>query len=44
MKKKIIIPILGVALLVVTYIGLKGLTKKLSDVIIDINEDEDLEF
>jgi hypothetical protein len=44
MKKKIIIPILSMLLLLVTYIGLKSLTKTLSDVIIDINEDEDLEF
>lgn len=44
MKKKIIIPILSIILMLLTYIGIKSLTKTLSDVIIDINEDEGLEF
>lgn len=42
MKKKIIIPILGLILLLITYLGLKNLTKALSDVIIDLDDDTEL--
>lgn len=42
MKKKIIIPILGLILLLITYLGFKGLTKALSDVIIDLDDDMEL--